>query len=234
MELLIPIADPLILGMLFCIGFLVGLGLIKPIYQWSSAVPLKNPFRCPGCQTRIPTFYWIPFASLLWTRNRCRCEMTFCNWCPTLPGLTGVLFCVFAYALLVGECQKTPEVVPAQGWWEGRLLFQLVLISLLIVATGTDLKEYVIPDQITIPGMILGLMGATLSGDLQICHLWIDWNAEVRGLQGPWFPPWIAKHQHLHGFTWSMTGLLVGAGVTWFVRLLSSVSFGQRQWVLEM
>ena len=109
----------------------------------------------------------------------------------------------------------------------GRAVGHLVLLVLLIEATVTDFREYIIPDQITIPGMIAGVLLATISGDTQLMHLWVDWNQAVAEIRGPYIPAWIGEHTHWHGFVWSMTGLIAGAGVTWLVRWLSSVVLGQ-------
>ncbi|MCA9114636.1 MAG: prepilin peptidase [Planctomycetaceae bacterium] len=137
------------------------------------------------------------------------------------------LFSLLAVALLDYGCQQTPAVRPAEFWRTGRVVYQLLLLALLITATGTDLRDYVIPDEITLPGTFIGLTGAFVAGDLQIIHLWIDWNAEIPGLQGPWIPEWIVQHPHLHGLAWSLCGALAGAGLTWLLRFLSRLLLGQ-------
>ncbi|MGH7201215.1 MAG: prepilin peptidase [Planctomycetaceae bacterium] len=140
---------------------------------------------------------------------------------------TAGLFAAFVVAYLEWECQQTPVVRPEEFWRYGRIVSHLILISLLIAATGTDFRDYVIPDQITLAGVLIGVAGAVLSGDLQIVHLWIDWNAEIPGYEGPFIPEWIRQHHHWHGLAWSLAGLAAGAGVTWLVRLLSSLLLGQ-------
>ena len=141
--------------------------------------------------------------------------------------VTAVLLTAFAAAYLQYHCQKTPEVVPTEFWRYGRLLTHIVLIGLLLAATGIDYRVYLIPDSITLPGMAFALAAAFISGDLQMAHLWVDWNQEVPGLIGPGIPAWMASHQHLHGLAWSLTGLLAGGGITWLVRWIASTILGQ-------
>ena len=140
---------------------------------------------------------------------------------------TGLLFA--AYIVAVGKlgAQRTPEVTPDLLWKYGRLASHLVLIWLLVAATGTDFREYIIPDWITIPGMILGVVLAFGSGDVQIIHLWVDWNHSIPQLRGPFIPEWIQHHRHWHGLAWSVAGLVAGGGLTWIARIISSIFLSQ-------
>ena len=141
--------------------------------------------------------------------------------------LTGAIFAGYFVAVFHFQMHSTHEVLPALLWKYGRAAGHIVLLALLIAATVTDFREYIIPDQITIPGMIAGVLLATISGDTQLMHVWVDWNQAVVDLRGPYIPPWIGEHTHWHGFVWSITGLIAGGGVTWIIRWLSSVVLGQ-------
>ncbi|MDB5385488.1 MAG: Type leader peptidase family protein, partial [Planctomycetaceae bacterium] len=57
--------------------------------------------------------------------------------------------------------------------------------------------------------------------------VWINANLEVPRLAGPYIPTWIKEHGHLHGFVWSLSGLLAGSGLTWLVREISSRILGK-------
>jgi leader peptidase (prepilin peptidase)/N-methyltransferase len=140
---------------------------------------------------------------------------------------TGLLFAGFLLAYLRYHCQELAEVRPDEFWFYARIVYQLILISLLVAATATDLRDFVIPDQITVPGALIGIAGATLSGQLQMVHLWVDWNQEIPGVAGPYIPDWLDPHRHLHGFAWSLVGGLCGAGLTWLVRFCSSRILGR-------
>lgn len=141
--------------------------------------------------------------------------------------LTACLFAVATLVIVGLEGQRVHEVTPDLGWRFGRLVSHLALLTLLVAATATDLREYIIPDQITSPGILLGLVIATASGDTQLIHFWVDWNHPLVALQGPEIPEWLKQHPHWHGLAWSLTGALVGAGVTWLARGISSAVLGQ-------
>jgi leader peptidase (prepilin peptidase)/N-methyltransferase len=141
--------------------------------------------------------------------------------------VTGLLFAGYVIAYLRFHCQQLAEVRPDDVWLYGRMIYQLILIALLVAATATDLRDFVIPDQITLPGVLVGIAGATLSGQLQMVHVWVDWNQEIPGIAGPFIPDWLDPHRHLHGLVWSLAGAACGAGLTWLVRFCSSRILGR-------
>jgi leader peptidase (prepilin peptidase) / N-methyltransferase len=177
----------------------------------------------------------------IWSLRMCR---QFCEHHPSVnegspagrsyPGtrlltalLTGAILAGYFVAVFGLHMHSTSEVLPALVWKYGRAVGHLILLILLVAATVTDFREYIIPDQITVPGTIIGVLLATISGDTQVMHFWVDWNQAVVDVRGPYIPAWIGDHTHWHGFVWSMTGLIAGGGVTWIVRWLSSVVLGQ-------
>lgn len=137
-----------------------------------------------------------------------------------------LLFVVFVWAVAKGGCQNLTSG-GSIDWIHWRIIYHLALITLLITATGIDFKAYLIPDSITITGMILGILGATWFGNLQLIPVWIDANQEVPRIAGPYIPEWIKLHSHWHGFAWSVAGLVTGGVLTWLVRAVSSVIVGQ-------
>lgn len=140
----------------------------------------------------------------------------------------GLLTAGFTLAMLVLECQSAEMVWPNPIWKYGRIVYHAVLLWLLLAATITDLRDYVIPDQFTVPGVLLGIGLATASGDLQMMHLWMDWNQAQPGVLGAYIPEWIKEHHHLHGLAWSLAGLAMGAGLTWLVRFMSALILGRQ------
>lgn len=147
--------------------------------------------------------------------------------CVTLMLVTALLFAAFEYASWSARVLDIDEVQPGYiGRW-ARLAYHLILISLLIAATATDFDCYIIPDQITVPGVLLGLIAAATIHDLQICHLWVDWYVAIPHLRGPAIPGWYDTHRVWHALAWSLSGLAMGAAVTWVARLISSRVLGQ-------
>ena len=180
----------------------------------------------------------IGFGLSIWFERLSVSERKLLNWpapstprrwlrCLTLMLVTGVLFGGLAWAERAAGGLETPEVQPTQFGREWRLYFHLTLLCLLIVATAIDFDCYMIPDQITIPGMLLGLLGAFMFADLQICHLWVDWSVAIPQLRGPGIPAWYDAHKHWHALAWSSAGLATGGALTWLARAVSSRVLGQ-------
>ena len=124
-------------------------------------------------------------------------------------------------------CLETPEVQPSppgRGW---RLLYHFTLLFFLIWATAIDFDCYVIPDFITVPGTLLGLVGACWIQEAQLTHLWVDWAYEIPQIRGPYIPGWYDTHRFWHAVAWSVTGAVVGAALTFLARAVSSLVLGQ-------
>ncbi len=148
------------------------------------------------------------------------------NWGRWSFVMASVLAGALVFAMQVAHAQQTPDVRPSAFWADGRVLFHTALMVLLVAATCIDLHCCLIPDSITVTGMVLGVLLACVSGDLQMCHVWVDWNAEIPQISGPYLPAWLSTHPHLHGLVWSLTGLLVGGVLTWTVRGIASAILG--------
>lgn len=141
--------------------------------------------------------------------------------------LCGILFAAYAAAVWGFGMHAVPEVQPDGPGQAARIAGHLLLLALLTGCTLTDLREYIIPDAFALPGIGLGILLATASGDSQLMHLWIDWNQAVPDLRGPFIPAWIGTHPHWHGLAWSLTGAAVGAGTVWIIRRLSTLILQQ-------
>lgn len=155
---------------------------------------LVTPLKCQGCKRKD---HWWPVAVSL---------------------VTASAFGMIAWQLQHG-CQSVTEVRPSMQFWQNRLPFQLAFLFLLTSATIADLLDYVIPDAIVMSGICLAITFATLSGELQLIHVWVNWDYDFVTLYGPFLPEWMRQHQHLHGFVWSLCGLLTGAGLMWSARI---------------
>ncbi len=138
-----------------------------------------------------------------------------------------VLFGTFHWASFHLDCLKTAEVQPSNAGLAYRFAYHIALLGFLILATSIDFDCYTIPDAITIPGTVIGITGACLIGEMQICHLWVDWSVAIPQLRGPFIPAWYDSHRFWHALAWSVAGLFTGAGLTWMARLVSSRVLGQ-------
>ena len=139
-----------------------------------------------------------------------------------------VLFGLYYRASMDLRCLDSDEVQPSWAGRNWRYAYHVVLIGLLVLSTAVDFDCYVIPDSITLPGTILGVFGACLLGEVQICHLWVDWTTAIPQLRGPLIPTWYDAHRFWHALSWSLSGLFMGAGLTWIARSISSRVLGQQ------
>lgn len=137
-----------------------------------------------------------------------------------------VAFAVFGLGVARGDWQMVSEGGDI-AWMHWRILYHLLLLTLLAAATLIDFRLYIIPDEITLTGMICGVLGATIGGHFHLVPFWIDWSHPFVGIYGPDVPDWIERHAHLHGLAWSLVGLLAGGGIVWIVRWISSRILGQ-------
>jgi leader peptidase (prepilin peptidase)/N-methyltransferase len=210
-------------GIAGLIGLLVGRWLPRPIVALSDDPDQTFLSRCPACDmARHPLLNWFHMGT------RCpACSVRVSSWPLLLEIVTGLLFAAFAFFLLELRCQQTPMIQHDAAGWVMRLGFHLVLLTLMLLATGTDLRSYVIPDVVVGGGCLAGVALATMSGQLQMVPLWIDWNAEILGFLPPEIPLWTGQHAHLHGLTWSLAGLAAGVAITWLVRTTGSLILGR-------
>lgn len=194
-------------AMAFVIGTVVGSFLNVCIYRipWEKSVVWPGS-TCPRCLTPIAPQDNIPILSWLALRGECRtCGASIAPRYPLIELLVGVLFLGFYYVDVV-HGSRGPY-----GWEIGRPLVTFVyhasLAALLVAATFIDYDLYIIPDQITVPGMVWGLgLGALF----------------------PWVRPEPAAAATPLGGLWTgVLGLIVGAGLTQTVRVLGSAALGR-------
>jgi leader peptidase (prepilin peptidase)/N-methyltransferase len=142
---------------------------------------------------------------------------------PMIVAAAITLFGVLLYQCEVhGLCLDTPEVQPSATGFYARVAYHVVLVGLLVLATTIDFDCYLIPDVITLPGMLVGVLAAVVMQELQIVHLWVDWAYAVPQLRGPYIPEWYDRVRWAHALAWSGAGLIVGIVLTQGVRLVSS------------
>jgi leader peptidase (prepilin peptidase)/N-methyltransferase len=158
------------------------------------------------------------------TLTICEAPPTHRPWKSALA--TGLLVALYAWLMLSLHVQRIDEVRPSAVWDRLRILHHAVLIVLLAAATFTDWKTCFIPDVVPIAGTVWGVALAVISGDLQMQHVWVDWNEAVPGFFGPQLPDWMDAHHHWHGLAWSLAGAGCGAALTGVVRCVSKWALG--------
>lgn len=133
---------------LFLFGIAIGSFLNVCIHRLPLDQSLWSPpSHCPACRQRIRWRDNIPLLSFLWLGGKCRdCKAPISRRYPLVELLNGL-----GYVLLVWKIGLTwPALVYA------------LLFSALLVVTFIDLQYQIIPNEITFPGMALGILAGTL------------------------------------------------------------------------
>lgn len=173
----------LALGFVFLAGATVGSFLNVVIHRLPLGESVVTPrSRCPQCGTPIEAWNNLPILSWLLLRGRCaHCRAPISVRYPAVELITGVLW--VAVAVRFGLTAATGTGV--------------VFVSSLVAITFIDIDHFEIPDEISLPGIVLGaiarplvfevawydgVLGAALGGG--ILYL-VRWSYEkVRGVEG--------------------------------------------------
>lgn len=196
--------------LLFVTGTAIGSFLNVCIYRipWQKSIlwPLSC---CPKCFHLIEPRDNVPIISWLALRGRCRhCGLPISVRYPSIELFVGLLF----VGAFLADVAARPDIVYAGVLAEvlARLAYHLILLSLLVVATFIDFDLYQIPDEVTVPGMVLGVVLGALVPAVRL-----DPTAAV--------PAAVASHAA--GFWIGVQGLLVGGGLIWVVRVVGGWVF---------
>jgi leader peptidase (prepilin peptidase)/N-methyltransferase len=172
---------------IFAVGLVIGSFLNVCIVRLPRGGSIVTPpSHCPRCQSSVKFYDNIPIISFLLLRGKCRNCGEPISWQYPLVELMNALF----YVWIVHEF-----------WLGGEAFLMMVLCSSLIVITFIDLDHLIIPDIITLPGMLVGLSLAPFFmsplGDQLPFHL-----DQLLPHAGP----------YLTGFLNSLIGLILGGG----------------------
>lgn len=193
----------MILG-LFAIGSVVGSFLNVCIYRipWQKSVIWPGS-HCPRCWMGIAAQDNIPIVSWIALRGECRrCGLPISMRYPLIELLVGLLFAgVYMTDVIFGRAipwGALPAAIPAA------VIYHVIFVALLVVATFIDYDLTIIPDQVTVPGMIVGLGLAAVFPEIR--------------------PTPSAATTHWDGFWVGVIGLMVGGGLTQSVRVIGSLA----------
>jgi leader peptidase (prepilin peptidase)/N-methyltransferase len=133
----------------FVIGLLFGSFINVCIYRIPLMQSIVAPAsHCPSCKTPIRPYDNIPVVSFLWLRGRCRTCQTPISWRYPLVEILHAS----GYLSILYRFGPTREA-----------LIYAIFFSALTAITFIDLDHQIIPDRITLPGIVLGaIAGATV------------------------------------------------------------------------
>ncbi|MSO55715.1 MAG: prepilin peptidase [Acidobacteria bacterium] len=194
-------------GLVTVIGLMVGSFLNVCIHRLPIGESLAWPAsRCPRCRTPLKPYDNIPVLSYLLLRGRCRaCGTAISMQYPTVEMVTAAVF-LSGYLLF-----DSPLVYQ-------RILFACAMIVLFVI----DLEHRILPDLITLPGVVIGvvssvfmppgwvdsLIGLVLGGG----SLWLMGEAYFR-----------LRHEEGMGFGDVKMLAMIGAFLGWKLMLLTLV-----------
>lgn len=144
----------------FIFGAVVGSFLNVCIYRLPAEKSIVfPPSACPSCGNRIRWYDNLPIISFLLLRARCRACRTPISWrYPLVEALNGLL-------TLLLFLKFGPSLT---------FLAFFLLCSSLVVITFIDLDHQIIPDSISLPGIVLGFIFSFL----------LPWNGWLNSLLG--------------------------------------------------
>jgi leader peptidase (prepilin peptidase) / N-methyltransferase len=133
-----------LIAFFFVFGIIIGSFLNVCITRIPEEVSIVSPgSRCPRCLTPIKPYDNVPVFAWLWLKGKCRnCGLPISPMYPLVELATGLLF--VGCFLEFGISQATVK-------W-------LFFICLLIILTVTDLRVRLLPDVITWPGFVAGVL----------------------------------------------------------------------------
>ncbi len=147
--------------------------------------------RCPACGRAIAAWDNIPLLSYLWLRGRCRgCKARISLRYPAMELVSGLV--------IAGIALRYGPTAMALLW--------MIFAAALLAAAAIDFDHRIIPDELSLGGLLLGLVAVPL----------------VRSLYGD---PLGA------GFVYSALGALLGGGSLWSIGFLHarlSTALGRR------
>jgi leader peptidase (prepilin peptidase)/N-methyltransferase len=176
----------------FTLGCMIGSFLNVCIHRMPRGISVvKPPSHCPHCRYAIPWYLNVPLFTWLILRGKCaNCRAPISARYFLVELLTGIAF--LACWLTAGRASALLA------------LAYCVVLSGFIVATFIDFEHFIIPDEITLGGMVAGVF----------CSF------AVPALQGARSAP--------EALLKSVVGAAVGAGVVYAVVRIGKVLFGRQ------
>ena len=167
----------------FIFGSIVGSFLNVCIHRMPQSESVVWPrSHCPHCKKRIPGYDNIPFLSYIILRGKCRyCKQKISLRYPLVELISALIFTLSfsRYALSFD------------------FFFYALFACLLVIAAFIDVKHRIIPDEISIGGMIVGFI-----------------LSAIRGLN---LNPLTFNSKPLLN---SFSGIIIGAGIIWLTGVL--------------
>ena len=168
---------------------------------------VSPPSHCPKCNALIRWYQNIPILAWLALRGKCaNCKEPISPRYILIETLGGLLFLAAFLAFLAPAVTLTRTGISAPWPCVAYLVVMWIWISLMIVGSMIDYDLQLLPDFVTVGGMVLGLV---FSGAMSACRFFALSNVH-------WFELEIV---------WSLAGLVLGFGLLWLIRFIGGKVF---------
>ena len=182
----------------FALGCIVGSFLNVCIHRMPLGMSIVSPpSHCPYCKYSIPWWLNVPLLTWLMLRGRCRnCSAPISPRYFIVELFTGLAFlaCWEGHGSHLHPYLTMPLV-----------LVYAAFISGLIVATFIDIEHFIIPDEITLGGTVVGIVLSFILPAIQ------------------------ADHSHFLGLAHGLLGAAFGAGLVYTILRLGKLLFGRQR-----
>ena len=183
----------------FIFGSMVGSFLNVCIYRVPRGLSVASPpSHCPHCNYSIPWYLNVPLVTWLYLRGQCaNCKASISPRYFVVELLTGLMF------LAAWLAKGAKGTVGFHSPWVALAI--CLLLAGLIAATFIDFEHFIIPDEITIGGMVAGFVISFL----------------IPGLHQAANAAEALKRSGL--------GIVIGAGVVYAILRLGKLLFGKQK-----
>ncbi|MBF1989677.1 prepilin peptidase [Fischerella thermalis] len=136
----------------FALGASIGSFINVVVYRLPAGLSLLFPAsRCPHCLTQLKPYDNVPVVGWLWLRGCCRyCQGKISLRYPVVEAVTGLVFLLIFWNFDVS--------VLTLGYW--------VFCSWLLALSLIDLDTMTLPNQLTKPGLVMGIAFQAVVGFL--------------------------------------------------------------------
>lgn len=178
-------------------GVVIGSFLAVCIERLPEDRSLLAPSSCTSCQAPLRWRDNVPVLSFLLLRGRCRtCGTAIPVFHPLTEALTGTL-------ALVLFLRVVPDASAIDGAHLGLWVTRLGFVGAMIVAAAVDVKHRIIPDEVSVYAIPLGVLAAVA----------LEWA----GIHGWWLVPWRQ----------AVLGAAAWGGLFGLVAFVGEFAFGQ-------
>jgi len=163
---------------------------------------VSPPSHCPKCGASIKWWQNVPIISWLALRGKCAdCHAPISPRYITVEAIGGCLF-------LAAFFRYNPVSPHVWAPMTAALLVAWIWIALMIVGAFIDFDHQLLPDFVTVGGMVLGVCYGVLK--CWLAYSACGWRLSV-----------------LSPLVFSLLGLALGFGLLWIIRFLGTKAFGR-------